>query len=239
MSTKALAKGSSAPGPVPAGTIRLYSMRFCPFAQRVCLVLEAKKIKCEIVNVNLMNKPDWFLQKNPLGMVPTLETCKNELVYDSPIVCEYLDDIYPANRLLPTDPYEKAKQKMLLEQFSKVVGYMYRIPVEKRKSMDTSKLEEELQVQLSKFEQKLADLKTSFFGGDSVTMIDYWLWPWFERMDALGFNKVLEQMPRLKCWMQLMQQDAAVKASGFSTDVYREFYELYFQHNPEACDYHL
>ncbi|XP_048465028.1 glutathione S-transferase omega-1 [Rhincodon typus] len=126
MSAKAMSKGSPAPGPVPAGMIRLYSMRFCPFAQRARLVLEAKKIKHETVNINLLNKPDWFFEKNPLGMVPILETCKNELVYESPITCEFLDDTYPAKRLLPTDPYEKAKQKMLLEQFSKVNGeYMF------------------------------------------------------------------------------------------------------------------
>ena len=37
--------GSAAPGPVPKGSIRLYSMRFCPFAQRARLVLNAKGIK--------------------------------------------------------------------------------------------------------------------------------------------------------------------------------------------------
>jgi len=36
---------SPAPGPVPNGVIRLYSMRFCPFAQRTRLVLTAKGVK--------------------------------------------------------------------------------------------------------------------------------------------------------------------------------------------------
>lgn len=37
--------GSAPPGPVPEGLIRLYSMRFCPFAQRTRLVLKAKGIR--------------------------------------------------------------------------------------------------------------------------------------------------------------------------------------------------
>lgn len=37
--------GSAPPGPVPEGLIRVYSMRFCPFAERTRLVLEAKGIK--------------------------------------------------------------------------------------------------------------------------------------------------------------------------------------------------
>ncbi|GCB83104.1 hypothetical protein scyTo_0023407, partial [Scyliorhinus torazame] len=44
MSAKSLAKGSPVPGPVPAGLIRVYSMKYCPFAHRTRLVLEAKGI---------------------------------------------------------------------------------------------------------------------------------------------------------------------------------------------------
>lgn len=37
--------GSAPPGPVPEGSIRVYSMRFCPFAERTLLVLKAKGIR--------------------------------------------------------------------------------------------------------------------------------------------------------------------------------------------------
>ncbi|MEQ2171699.1 hypothetical protein GOODEAATRI_013431, partial [Goodea atripinnis] len=37
---------STSPGPVPKDRLRLYSMRFCPFAQRTRLVLVAKGISC-------------------------------------------------------------------------------------------------------------------------------------------------------------------------------------------------
>ncbi len=74
----------------------------------------------DIVNINLKNKPDWFLEKNPLGLVPTLETPSGQVIYESPITCDYLDEVYPEKKLLPSDPFEKAQQKMLLEHFSKV-----------------------------------------------------------------------------------------------------------------------
>jgi hypothetical protein len=44
MSQKALTIGNEFP-PLTPGMLRLYSMRFCPYSQRVRLVLEAKKIK--------------------------------------------------------------------------------------------------------------------------------------------------------------------------------------------------
>uniref|UniRef100_A0A8C6XVM1 Glutathione S-transferase omega n=1 Tax=Naja naja TaxID=35670 RepID=A0A8C6XVM1_NAJNA len=118
---RSLGKGTSAPGPVPEGTIRVYSMHHCPFAQRTVFILKAKGINHEIVNINLKNKPEWFFEKSPFGMVPVLETSKGQLIYESPITCEYLDEAYPEKKLYPADPYEKAYQKMLLEFFSKVL----------------------------------------------------------------------------------------------------------------------
>ncbi|KAG9461921.1 hypothetical protein GDO78_015395, partial [Eleutherodactylus coqui] len=140
--------GSADPGPVPDGVIRLYGMRFCPYVQRARLVLIFKEIKHEVVNINLKNKPDWLFEKHPLGLVPSLETPDGKIIYDSPIVCDYLDEAYPGNKLTPEDPYEKAQQKMLLEHFN----------------------------------TELIKKNTPYFGGKSISMIDYMLWPWFERL---------------------------------------------------------
>ena len=73
----------------------------------------------EVINIDLKNKPDWFLEKNPLGKVPTLEQ-DQRIVFDSLICCDYLDEVYPENRLTPSDPYRQAQDKMLLEMFSQV-----------------------------------------------------------------------------------------------------------------------
>lgn len=74
----------------------------------------------EIVNIHLKEKPEWYLKKNPLGQVPTLETPAGEMISDSVIVCEYLDEAFPEKKLFPSSPYCKAQQKMRLESFSKV-----------------------------------------------------------------------------------------------------------------------
>ncbi len=39
------------------------------------------------------------------------------------------------------------------------------------------------------FCQTLANKKTKFFGGDSITMIDYMMWPWFERMEMMDLKQ--------------------------------------------------
>lgn len=37
--------------------------------------------------------------------------------------------------------------------------------------------------------QTLVKKKTTFFGGDSITMIDYMMWPWFERMEIMELKQ--------------------------------------------------
>ncbi|XP_060142133.1 glutathione S-transferase omega-2 isoform X2 [Globicephala melas] len=117
---RTLGRGSAPPGPVPEGLIRLYSMRFCPYAHRTRLVLQAKGIRHEVININLRNKPEWYFTKHPFGKIPVLENSKCQLIYESVIACEYLDDAYPGRKLYPCDSYERARQKMLLDLFYKV-----------------------------------------------------------------------------------------------------------------------
>lgn len=40
-------------------------------------------------------------QANPLGKIPALETDDGQVLYDSPVVCEYLDSLHDGQRLFP------------------------------------------------------------------------------------------------------------------------------------------
>lgn len=236
--TKSLGKGSPPPGPVPEGVIRLYSMRFCPFAERTRLVLKAKGIRHEIININLKNKPDWFFKKNPLGLVPVLEDSKGQVVYESVITCEYLDEVYPGKKLWPEDPYEKARQKMIFEVFTTIppLSSSY---TRKHKTEDCSGLKENLRKEFSKLEEILANKKTTFFGGSSVSMTDYLIWPWFERLEGLELTDCLDHTPKLKLWMAAMKKDPTAAALLLNVNHQRHFLELYLKNSHEACDYGL
>uniref|UniRef100_A0A6J0T7Z8 Glutathione S-transferase omega n=1 Tax=Pogona vitticeps TaxID=103695 RepID=A0A6J0T7Z8_9SAUR len=236
---RSLGKGSPAPGPVPDGVIRLYSMHYCPFAQRTRLVLKAKGINHEIVNINLKNKPDWFFEKNPSGLVPVLETSKGQLIYESPITCEYLDEAYPEKKLYPTDPYEKAYQKMLLEHFSKIPSLSFKCLMAIRSGEDVSALKNEYCAILLKLEEMLANGKSKFFGGNSVSMIDYLIWPWFERMEIFQTIDCLEHTPAIKRWVEDMKRDPAVQATITDSQTFKGYLELYLKNSHEACDYGL
>ncbi|XP_054291925.1 glutathione S-transferase omega-1 isoform X1 [Pongo pygmaeus] len=265
-SARSLGKGSAPPGPVPEGSIRVYSMRFCPFAERTLLVLKAKGIRHEVININLKNKPEWFFKKNPFGLVPVLENSQGQLIYESAITCEYLDEAYPGKKLLPDDPYEKACQKMILELFSKVFAVgakfcdlgsscqthttefkseMSKVPslvgsfIRSQNKEDYAGLKEEFRKEFTKLEEVLTNKKTTFFGGSSISMIDYLIWPWFERLEAMKLNECVGHTPKLKLWMAAMKEDPTVSALLTSEKDWQGFLELYLQNSPEACDYGL
>ncbi|XP_032047166.1 glutathione S-transferase omega-1 [Aythya fuligula] len=237
--SRSLGKGSTAPGAVPEGLIRLYSMRFCPFAQRTRLVLRAKGISYEVININLKNKPDWLFEKNPFGVVPILETCKGQLIYESPITCDYLDEAFPGKKLMPSDPYERAFQKMLLEHFSKITPLFFKCAMALKDGQDTTAQKAEITEKLGKLEEILAKRNTTFYGGDSVSMIDYMIWPWFERLEAFELTDSLSHAPKLQRWMEAMKQDPAVQATMTDTQTFKNFLQLYLKNSPEACDYGL
>lgn len=213
-------------------------MRFCPFAQRARLVLSAKGIKHDIINIDLKDKPEWFLERNPLGLVPTVETLAGELIYESPIVCDYLDESYPEKKLLPSSPFGKAQQKMMLEYFSKVIPIFYKIASMRKNGEDASGQEGELKNKFSKLNEELVSKKTKFFGGDSITMIDYMMWPWFERLESYELKQCLDGTPELKKWTAQMSADKAVKATMHSLESHKVFKKSYAEGNPNF-DYGL
>lgn len=98
-----------------------FPMRFCLRKPLIFVVLFSLCfLRHEVININLRNKPEWYYTKHPFGQIPVLENSKCQLIYESVIACEYLDDAYPGRKLYPYDPYERARQKMLLELFYKV-----------------------------------------------------------------------------------------------------------------------
>ena len=50
-------------------------------------MLAAKGIEYECVNVNLMDKPEWFIEMNPAGAVPVIELPDGKVLYESAICC--------------------------------------------------------------------------------------------------------------------------------------------------------
>ena len=63
-----------------APKLTLISHKLCPYVQRAVIALTEKGVPFERIDIDLANKPDWFLKISPLGKVPVLlvETADGE-----------------------------------------------------------------------------------------------------------------------------------------------------------------
>lgn len=157
-------------------------MRFCPYAARTHLVLDAKNIPYHTVNIDLNAKPDWFFAANPLGKVPALQLVDKPnapFIYESLLISEYLDEVYPENKLYPSDPLAKVQEKIWIERFSSIASKFHQ-------KVDDGKAQwNDIQTGLDTFESELNRRATTYFGGEKPNILDYSIWPWFPRTEVL------------------------------------------------------
>lgn len=94
--------------------ITLYDFPRSPYCQKVRLVLAEKDLSYDKIFVDLIKSeqktPD-FLRLNPYGKVPVLID-EDEVIYDSTVINEYLEDEYPHPPLMPEQSGERARARM-------------------------------------------------------------------------------------------------------------------------------
>jgi len=82
-----------------------------PFARKCRILITEKNLACETA-VHLPFAADTKVPDyNPLGKVPALVTDDGRRLFDSRVICEYLDGIRPTPRYLPEDFNERINAK--------------------------------------------------------------------------------------------------------------------------------
>jgi glutathione S-transferase len=79
-----------------------------PFVRKVMIVAHERGLVDRIERVRTvaaMTKPHAeLMQDNPLSKIPTLVLDDGSVLYDSPVICEYLDGLGGAPKLFPAEP---------------------------------------------------------------------------------------------------------------------------------------
>lgn len=226
MAIEHLTIGSKNP-PLVKGKLRLYSMRFCPYAQRAHLVLNAKNIPHDVVYINLAVKPEWYGDMIPTAKVPALVVDGTDL-YESLIIADYLDEEYPTVPLHSNKPLQKAQDRILIESFNKVTIAVYSLY--SAKSIDKGTFEDFL-CTIDPFEKELMT-RGDYFGGKSIGMVDFMIWPWFERFPLLAiligpeFKLPESRFSNLLKWGKRMLEDKAVKLSYLTPEQHAYHFKM-------------
>ena len=108
----------------------LYNAPQSTCSQRVRFVFNSKNISFDEVKLNLLAgdqlKPD-YLKLNPNGVVPTLDH-DGQVVIDSNVINEYLDEVAPKQSFTPQDPVKRAHMRTLMHFIDEMPAAAVRVP---------------------------------------------------------------------------------------------------------------
>lgn len=162
----------------------LYSGTTCPFSHRCRFVLFEKGMDFEIRDVDLFNKPEDISVMNPYGQVPILVE-RDLILYESNIINEYIDERFPHPQLMPADPVQRGRARLLLFNFERELF----VHVEALEKQDAKKIDKARVLVRDRLAQ-LAPVvtKNKFMLGEDFSMIDVALAPLLWRLDYYGIE---------------------------------------------------
>jgi len=85
--------------------MKLYYSTTSPFVRKVnVLAIEVGlDTQIEWVTTDPWQAEDNLTAENPLSKIPTLITDNEQIIYDSRVICEYLDSLHDGNKMIPAE----------------------------------------------------------------------------------------------------------------------------------------
>jgi glutathione S-transferase len=179
------------------------------------IVAAEKGIAFERVDIDLANKPDWFLAISPTGKVPLLEVDgvqrSTQYLFESAVIAEYLDEI-SGRRLLPENPLARARERSWIEIASAAladIARLYSAP----NAEEYSATQQALGGRLSNLD---AVITGPWFSGETFGLVDAAYAPMFRYIDIFERHmgrKLIDRTPRLAAWTRSLAERPSVIAA--------------------------
>ena len=195
-------------------TLRLVSHHLCPYVQRAVIALAEKGVAHERTSIDLAAKPAWFQAVSPLGKVPLLLVDGHTALFESAVICEFLEETAPGARLHPKDPVERARHRAWIEFASAAlngIAGLYAAP------------------DAAAYETKRADLAAKmawlgdalaagpYFAGERFSLVDAAFGPVFRYFDTFEATlpplHVFDDAPKVRAWRAALAARASVRGA--------------------------
>src|SRR5512144_1889055 len=189
--------------------LKLISHKLCPYVQRAVIALTEKGVPFERVDIDLANKPDWFLALSPFGKTPVL-LVGDVPIFESAVILEYLEETQP-KPLHPADPLRRAEHRGWIEFGSAVlsdIAGFYAAPDQAAFDAKTSQLEQ----RFARLEARVA--AAPWFDGESFSLVDAVFGPvfrYFDVFDEIADLGILAGKPKLARWRKALAARPSVR----------------------------
>jgi glutathione S-transferase len=195
--------------PLVAKVLKLISHRLCPYVQRAVIALTEKGVAFERADVDLADKPDWFLALSPLGKTPVLQV-GDTAIFESAVILEYLEETQP-HPLHPADPLTRAEHRAWIEFGSAVlndIAGFYAAADEATFKAKTAQLEQ----RFARLEARV--VAAPWFDGDQFSLVDAVFGPvfrYFDVFDEIADFGILTDKPKLVRWRSSLAARPSVR----------------------------
>lgn len=195
--------------------LELISNHLCPYTQRAAIQLAEKGIAYKRVYIDLANKPEWFLQASPLGKVPLLRV-GDAAVFETAVICEYIEEAEPAVPLYPAAPLDRARHRGWAEFASAIIADIFAFYM----AADAAAFERkagDLQARFLWLERHLGD--GPYFAGTRFCLVDAAFAPifrLFDTFDRIGEFGVLKGLRRASAYRAALAERASVRQAVVS-----------------------
>ena len=196
--------------------LKLISHKLCPYVQRAVIALKEKGVPFERVDIDLANKPDWFLRLSPLGKVPVLVVATDEgevALFESNVICEYIEETQEGRKLHPADALKRAEHRAWMEFGSAILGDLWGLET----TTDPAIFESKRQALAAKFARVESALgEGPYFAGSGFSLVDAVFAPvfrYFDLFDQLTDLAVFTHTPKLRAWRSALAQRPSVRSA--------------------------
>ena len=200
--------------------IKLYDFPMSPRARKPRIVLAEKGLQYDKVNIDItkgeQKKPE-YQAINPYGKVPALQD-SGTTVYESSIIMEYLNDKYPNPPLMPADPGQRARARVLMHlgdnaydsALAVIVGEVFFKPKGQADQNVITKAKQDLSACFERLERELGN--NEYLVGP-FTLADISFATWASLFGPLQIE-VPNQCSKVNAWLNRLKERPSVKAAG-------------------------
>ena len=191
--------------------LKLISHKLCPYVQRAVIALTEKGTAFDRVDIDLADKPDWFLKVSPLGKTPVLMVGEHA-IFESAVILEYLEETQE-RPLHPADPLLRAEHRAWIEFGSAVlndIAGLYSAADEAAFKAKATQLE----ARFARLEARV--VSAPWFDGETFSLVDAVFGPvfrYFDVFDTIGDFGILAGKPKLARWRKSLAARPSVRSA--------------------------